>query len=223
MSENLIERLRYADPARRARPLTDERRARLLAASAARRDQPNPRLGRAHRRAPRRAVLLASMLPLTCAGVGTASVILFGQSGRQVRDDYAAVTRHVPLPRGYRWPGADASDTVDGVRAVYAGRNTALMHATLQATCAWWDAWLRAHAPRDAAGMHAALAGHDEVIALIPRHRPTDSEDAGGADASWFAAERELAADTRAGRAGRIRMSQANNCAGPAAPRRVAP
>jgi hypothetical protein len=84
------------------------------------------------------------MLALTCAGVGTASVILFGQSGRQVRDDYAAVTRHVPLPRGYRWPGADASDTVDGVRAAYAGRNTALMHATLQATCAWWDAWLRA-------------------------------------------------------------------------------
>jgi hypothetical protein len=69
--------------------------------------------------------------------------------------------------------------------------------------------------------MHAALAGHDEVIALIPRHRPTDSEDAGGADASWFAAERELAADTRAGRAGRIRMSQALRR--PGGTRRVAP
>jgi hypothetical protein len=61
----------------------------------------------------------------------------------------------------------------------------------------------RAHARGDAAGMRAALAGHDEVMALMPRHRPTDSEDAGGADASVFAAERELVTEARAGRAAR--------------------
>lgn len=85
---------------------------------------------------PRRAALLGSVLALTCAAAGTAAVVLSGQSGRQVRDDYVAVIREVPLPRGYAWPGADAPDTVDGVRAVYAGRNAALVHATSQATCA---------------------------------------------------------------------------------------
>jgi hypothetical protein len=71
--------------------------------------------------------------------------------------------------------------------------------------------------------MRAALAGHDEVMALMPRHRPTDSEDAGGADASVFAAARELVTEARAGRVGEIRARQAANCTGPAAVRRLAP
>jgi hypothetical protein len=224
MPDGLIERLRRADPARAAAPLTEEHRARLLAASVARRDAPKPVAPlRAHRHAPRRALLLACILALACAAAATAGVILSGQSGDQVRNDYVEVTRHVPLPPGYRWPGADAPDTADGAGVVYAGRNTALMQATLQANCAWWDAWLRAHARGDVAGMRAALAGHAEVIALTPRHRPGDSEDAGGADASLLAAERRLVADAHAGRTSAIRQRQAVNCTGPAAPRRLAP
>src|SRR5919197_347237 len=123
MPDGLIERLRRADPARAAAPLTEEHRA----------------------------LLLACILALACAAAATAGVILSGQSGDQVRNDYVEVTRHVPLPPGYRWPGADAPDTADGAGVVYAGRNTALMQATLQANCAWWDAWLRAHARGDVA------------------------------------------------------------------------
>jgi hypothetical protein len=145
--------------------------------------------------------------------------VLSGQSGHEVRDHYAEVTRQVPLPPGYRWPGADAPDTVDGVRVVYAGHNAALMQATLQATCAWWDAWLRARARGDAAGMRAALAGHARVMALTPRHRPGDSEDAGGADASVFALERKLVGEAQAGRVDGVRARQAANCTGAAAPR----
>jgi hypothetical protein len=222
MTDHVMKRLSAADPARGAAPLTDEHRARLLAASVSRRDQPSAMPRRVHRRVPRRSALLAAVLALTCAGVGTAAVVLSRQSGGEVRDDYLDVTRRVPLPPGYRWPGADAPDATDGVRAVYAGHNMALMQATFQATCAWWDAWLQAHARADGAGMHAALAGHDKVLALTPRHRAGDSEDAGGADASFFAAERRLIADARAGRVSVIRARQAINCSGPSAPRRLA-
>jgi hypothetical protein len=219
MPEDVMDRMRAADRARAGESLSDEHRARLLAASVVRRAEPAPRVNRLRGRAPRRALLLAGLVALASAGVGTAAGVFSGQSGREVREDYAAVTRRVPMPPGYRWGGADAPDTVDGVGAVYAGRNAALMTATAQALCAWWDAWLRAHARDDAAGMRAALAGHDKVLAMVPRAPRDGSEDAGGSDPTYFAAEHALVDDARAGRPGNIRSSVAINCTGPAAPR----
>jgi hypothetical protein len=61
--------------------------------------------------------------------------------------------------------------------------------------------------------MGAALAGRRRVLALPPRPRPGD-ENAGGADASFIAAETALVRDARAGRAGPIRGYLAINCAG---------
>jgi hypothetical protein len=162
----------------------------------------------------RRTFAIAALIVLGGgAGAGVAA-LSGGQSARQVERSYASVTRHVPLPPGYRWPRADVQsrDPASGAKVVYAGHNAALMQATGQATCAWWDYWRRSFSHGDSGAMAAALAGHARVVALTPRHRAGDSEDAGGADASVFAYEAKLVVDARAGRPQAIDQYLKVNC-----------
>jgi hypothetical protein len=203
MPADLMTRLATADPARDRRLANHRREAILEAVKAA----PPQR-----RRSPlttRRLVVMAILVALGAAGVGVAALSRNGQTPRQVSQSYAQVIRHIPLPPGYRWPGADVP--TEG-NVVFAGRNAALMQATGQATCAWWDYWRAAYSQHDDAAMAAALAGHARVIALTPRHRPGDSEDAGGADESVFAYERVLVRDARARTPGRIDQYLKANC-----------
>jgi hypothetical protein len=216
MPDLVITRLQRADPAALAVPLTDADRTRLREAALAR---TRPAQTRPARRRHRAALLTGAGLAV-CATAAVAAVLLSGQTGGQVRDDYAEVIRRIPLPAGYVWPGADAPDGADGTPIVYAGRNAALMQATGQAGCAWWDAWLRADARGDAGGRAAALRGRRRVLALTPRHHEGQSEDAGGIDASTVAYERGLLAAGAAGRRAPIVGDQRVNCTGPSAPQR---
>ena len=158
--------------------------------------------------------MLVAVLALGGAGAGVAALSGGGQSAQQVEQSYASVIRNIPLPPGYRFPGADVEsrDPASGAGIVYAGHNAALMQATGQATCAWWEYWRGGYSRHDSRTMAAALAGHARVVALTPRHRDGQSEDAGGADASVFAYEALLVSDARAQRPARIDGYLKANC-----------
>jgi hypothetical protein len=204
MPTDLITRLTAADPALDAR-LPDHTREAIFEGIKAAPPQ--------RRRSPlttRRLLVIAILAALAAAGVGVAALSRGGQTPRQVSLSYAEVTRHIPVPPGYKWPGADVPTAEAGV--VFAGQNAAVMQATGQATCAWWDYWRAAYSRDDKGTMAAALAGQAGVMAITPHHRPGDSEHAGGADESVFAYERVLLRDARAGRPGRIDQYLKANC-----------
>jgi hypothetical protein len=92
------------------------------------------------------------------------------------------------------------------------GRRAAIMAATGQADCAWWDYWLAADRRGDRATMARALAGRIRVLALTPRHPRGASEDLGGIDASTVAYDRLLIRDAKAGQADRIASYVDVNC-----------
>jgi hypothetical protein len=201
---DLMGRLSQADPAR-GQSLPATTGAAILARALS---SPPVRPGRpARRRLPSRPTLvLAAVLALAICGAGVATFD-FGQSANQVEDDYARAIRDVPLPPGYRWPGAAVEED-----SVYAGKRAAIMQATAQAGCAWWDYWLSAATRGDAAAMALALAGQQSVFAVTPRAPRGGSEDVGGIDATTVAYHRRLVADARAGRRQRIASYVEVNC-----------
>jgi hypothetical protein len=209
--EDLLTRLEAADPARDRR-LPEDERERLLARIV---EEPlsSAPARRGRRIAPRRTLVLAAILALAASGVGLATFD-FGQSPDEVERDYAEVIRQVPLPPGYRWPGA-----VLDPDAVYAGRRAAIMQATSQASCAWWDHWLRAAARGDERTMAAALRGQARVFAMTPRAPKHGPEDVGGLDESSVAFQRELIASARAGRTGPVESYIEINCPAGLTPR----
>jgi hypothetical protein len=209
--EDLLARLEAADPARGRRHPEDERErllARIVEEPAA-----SAPARRTRRIIPRRTLLLAAILALAVSGVGLATFDL-GQTPDEVERDYADVIREVPLPPGYRWPGAVLEPD-----AVYAGRRAAIMQATSQATCAWWDHWLRAAGRGDERTMAGALRGQARVFAMTPRAPKNGPEDVGGLDESSVAYHRELVAGARAERTGPVEGFVDINCPAGLVPR----
>lgn len=199
---DVMARLERADPAR-GRQLPEPERIALLQRVAIEQVPARPP-GR--RQIPRRTLALAAVLALAVSGVGLATFD-FGQAPDEVERDYNQVIKRIPLPPGYRWPGAQVEHD-----AVYAGRRAAVMQATIQADCAWWDHWLAAAAGGESATMARALDAEARVFAATPRAPNNGSEDAGGIDATTVAHHRTLVADAKAGRTQRIASYVAINC-----------
>jgi hypothetical protein len=200
----LMTRLRGADPAR-GRTLPQPTRAAVLDRIGD--EEPTPTTRAPRRRPPvRRTLLPAALVALVVTGAAVATFEV-GQSPEQVKRDYSRVIHDVPLPPGYKWPGAMVMRGV-----VYAGRRAAIMAATAQADCAWWDYWLAAAKRRDHAAMRRAVAGQAKVFAITPRHAKGSSEDVGGLDASSVAYHRLLVADAKADRTARVAAYVDVNC-----------
>jgi hypothetical protein len=167
----VLDVLRRSDPARELAPLVADARARVRAAIvAAPLPSARPRL--------RRSLALAAVaVAMLAAGGWTVYETVFaGPTAQDVRSDFAAVTRTIPLPPGARWRTPSLEE-----QGVYPGPQ-ARMIAILQATCAWFAYWRAG----DGAQRLSALHAEARIRILMPVHR--EPEDAGGFDASSFGA-----------------------------------
>jgi hypothetical protein len=112
------------------------------------------------------------------------------------------------LPAGYRWPGFPLPPADQPTR--FGGDRAGEIQATMQALCAWQDAWLTAP---DAAARATALAGWRAVFPLVPRHSAGASEDRGGMDAGTTRYVRGIGAAMAAGDRSPVARDLAINCA----------
>jgi hypothetical protein len=130
-------------------------------------------------------------------------------SADDVRTSFATVRNTVPLPPGITWQQLN----LDG-NGVYAGNpdRTALMMALFQAQCAWAGYWDDAHTAGDAGRAAQGVQGMRELRPLMPLHRPGESEDTGGFDASSLDAWDALVASAAAGDPGPARQYLRANC-----------
>jgi hypothetical protein len=205
VSDDLMTRLRAADPAPAEHDANDD--ALLAQILASDRGAPAPR--RRTRR--RRVLILVPVAALLVAGAAFAGLKVVGggaSTANQVRDDYAVVTKSIPLPPGYRWPGLNLEDD-----SVY-GNPAALVYAAGQAECAWWDAWLVARAHGDRTAQDAALRGSIHNLAISPRHPEGASENVGGLDSGTVAYRQRLIRSARADNPTPIRRELKLNCGG---------
>lgn len=183
-ADAVLDLLQRHDPARRLEPLDAAGRERVRAAIVA---APLPR-SRPRRR--RVALVAAVAAVLLAAGGWTLYQTVFaGPTAQDVRDDFARVTRTIPLPPASRWHVPDLDE-----RGVYPGPQ-ARMIALLQATCAWFGYWRAG----DPAERTAALGGEARIRELMPLHREGMPEDAGGFDVTSFQAYDAIVAAQRRG------------------------
>jgi hypothetical protein len=165
--------LRRNDPARGLEPLDAAALERVRAAIVA---APLPRSRPVARR-----VLLVAAISAAVFAVGGWTLyetVFAGPTARDVRSDFAAVTRTIPLPPGARWHAPVLDE--QGVYPGPAARTIAL----LQATCAWFGYWREA----DSAERASALRAEARIRELMPVHRAGMPEDADGFDSTSFEA-----------------------------------
>lgn len=179
MTDQLLEVLRAADPARRMPPVssatreairegilaagTDGRQRSLLAASHGSNTR-RPRMMAA-------AAILVVLIPLG----GWAYVSHF--SGRQaVVDEFRAAQQQMPLPAG----AAGAMPDLPADASF--GSKSGFIAAWSRSTRAWLEEWLAAHKAGDHAREQAAITAVERQVDLMPLHKDGDPEETGGFD-----------------------------------------
>ena len=179
MSDQLIETLRAADPARRmpaesaaAREATRESVLASRADTAPRAHSlPAPRSALR-----RRLVVVALAAALLIVVIPSAAWAYFSYFGDRetVLDEYHAAQKQMSLPAGATWKEPDLpADAVYGSRAGY-------IAAWAQSTDAWLREWVAARDAGDASRQQDAITAVDRQISLMPLHKDGDPEEAGG-------------------------------------------
>ena len=191
--------LRRHDPAASLAPAEPEARERLRRAIVAEPVRPEPEK-RPRRRGLLVVVAAALALVVTAAAWSVYSVAL--DSPETVRQDFAEVTRTIPLPPGAAWEEPDLDE--NGWYSQQAG----LMNALYQAACAWLRYWDEG----DAAQKAEALAGFRRVRALMPLHPEGALEDVGGFDQSSLDFYDRLIAEAEQGNGRLVRQDLRANC-----------
>lgn len=182
MTDQLLEVLRVADPARNMPPTSsatrEAMRERILAAGPDEREgQPLIPTRDLHTRR-RLLVAVAVMLIAVIPSGGWVYVSYFGDRVTVV-DEFRAAQHHMPLPPGVAWetPYLPADVTY--------GSQYGFIAAWHQCTTAWLREWMAAHEAGDDARERAAIVAVERQVSLMPLHERGDLEEVGGFDASY--------------------------------------